>query len=58
MSRYKISYEKPLHWVIEILKSDIEDREAIVLESHEEVNEFLQEFGHVYQNSISHNWSF
>jgi hypothetical protein len=58
MKDYLISYETNLGWVIELNQSDLSDRPAIVLEDHEQVNEFLQEFGHVYQNSLSHDWSF
>jgi len=58
MKSYTISYETNLGWVIELNQSDLPDRQAIVLEGHDEVNEFLQEFSHVYQNSLSHDWSF
>ena len=58
MKGYTISFEKNLGWVIELKQSDLPDRQAIVLEGHDAVNEFLQEFGHVYQNSLSHDLSF
>ena len=58
MKNYTISYEENSGWVIELKQSDLPDRQAIVLEDHEAVNDFLQEFGQVYQNSLSHDWSF
>ena len=58
MKRYFITHEPGLGYVFELKESDLADRQAIVFEDHDEVNEFLNEFAHVYENSLSHDWSF
>lgn len=56
---YLITYEPGLGYIFEVKQSDLPDRQAIILEDHEAVNDFLQEFGQVYQNSLpSSDWSF
>jgi len=53
MRSYKITYEKDLGWVLELTQSDLDDgRQAIVLEDHEAVNEFLLEFDAAYRNEL------
>ena len=57
MKSYKISYDKGLGWVIEVVASDFDGKEAIVLEDREQVAEFLDEFKYVFENSMMFEWT-
>ena len=52
MKSYGITYENGLGWVLEIRESDFEDRQAVILEDHEAVRDFLYEFDAAYRNEL------
>ena len=53
MKSHTIRYEKPIGWIIELRNSDLEDRQAIVLESWDDVEEFCAQFQEAYANTCA-----
>ena len=49
---YRISYEPPLGWVVELKVSDLIDRQAIVLEDEDSAQQFIDELRHAFENSL------
>lgn len=58
MKTYKITFEKPFALIIELRgESDMPGKQAIILESHQDIQEFLEDFGYVYQDSFTDEWA-
>jgi len=48
---YRVSFERALGWVIEVRQSDLPDREAIVLETEDDIQHLLDELRFAFENS-------
>lgn len=53
---YRVTFDKHLGFVLEIRESDLDGKNAIVLEDQDQLQALFEEFQIAYQNAVEPGW--